>query len=163
MAANLGVVKAGLALVLMGLLFGVSLGIAFGTNEDGIQEFIAEGIAAHPELHTPKSKDSIWRYAQRAHFHATGIAAYSLGLIALVVFSGLTARYKSLCALLIGCGAFYPLSWFTMFLLAPAIGREAAHNHVFTEAFAYLGVGGTLAGLLLLAANLFFGMFAEDA
>ncbi|MEN8130659.1 MAG: hypothetical protein ABFS45_10800 [Pseudomonadota bacterium] len=162
MNKELKVVKLGLALVLLGLVFGVGLGISFGINEDMYKDFIAEGIAANPEVHDAKSKDKIWRYAQRAHFHATGIAAFSLGLVILVMFSGMKARVKAVSSVLIGLGSFYPLSWFTMFLLAPSIGRDPAHQYFLTEIFTYVGVGGLLTGAILLFSSLFLGMFAED-
>ncbi len=162
MDKKLKVVKVGLALVLLGLVFGVGLGISFGINEDVYKDFIAEGIAANPEVHDAKSKDKIWRYAQRAHFHATGIAAFSLGLVILVMFSGMKARVKAVSSVLIGLGSFYPLSWFTMFLLAPSIGRDPAHQYFLTEIFTYVGVGGLFTGAILLFSSLFVGMFAED-
>jgi len=155
-------VKAGLALVLLGLAFGIGMGISFGVNEDMFQSYIEQGIQAHPDLLTEKSAGTIWRYAQRAHFHATGIAAFSLGLVILVAFSGLKPGMKSLASVLIGLGGFYPLSWFTLFLLSPSMGTKAAHHHFVTETFVYLGVGGLLLGVLLLAANLFFGVFDRD-
>ncbi len=161
MNEELGVVKAGLALVLLGLAFGIGMGVLFGVNEEGVKGFITEEIAAHPEVHDEKSKTKIWRYAQRAHFHATGISAYSLGLIILVMFSSMKRKIKSATSILIGFSSFYPLSWFVMFLIAPSIGREAAHNHYFTEVFTYLGVGGLVAGMLLLIGNLFFGLLGE--
>ncbi len=154
-------VKVGLALVLFGLLFGVIMGITFGINEDVYQNFIAEGIAAHPNVHDAQSQDKIWRYAQRAHFHGTGIAAFSLGLIALVMFSDLKPKMKTASAVILGLSSFYPFSWFTMFVLAPSIGRGPAHAHVLTELFAYVGVGGLLLGSFFLLANLFFGTFGE--
>jgi hypothetical protein len=161
MQAELSHVRLGLVFVLAGLLFGIGLGISFGVNEEMFEDYIATGIAAHPELHDSKSADKIWRYAQRAHFHATGIAAFSLGLILLVMASSLKKSLKTLSALLIGLGSFYPLAWFTMYRLAPSIGREAAHEHALTALFIYLGVGGLLAGLFLLLANLFLGLFRE--
>ena len=60
-------VKIGLALVLLSLAFGVGMGISFGLNEDAYKSHIAEQVQAHPEVHDEKSKDKIWRYAQRAH------------------------------------------------------------------------------------------------
>ena len=86
MSVELTTVRAGLAIVLLGLFFNVALGISFALDEDAYKDYIAEGIAAHPELHDEKSKDKIWRYAQRTHFHAGGVAAFSLGLIILVMF-----------------------------------------------------------------------------
>ena len=162
MKHELQTVKIGLALVLLGLFFGLAMGISFGVNEDAYKDYISEGVAANPDVHDGKSPDKIWRYAQRAHFHAMGIAAVTLGLIVLLMFSNMKAQIKRVAAILIGLGSFYPLSWFMMFLLAPGIGRGAAHGHLLTEMFTYIGVGGLLLGLLALVANLFFGAFAEE-
>lgn len=155
-------VKIGLALVLLSLAFGVGMGISFGLNEDAYKSYIAEQVQAHPEVHDEKSKDKIWRYAQRAHFHATGIAAFSLGLIILVMFSSMKAGLKTVSSILIGMSGFYPLAWFSMFMLAPAIGRNPAHHHFLTELFTYAGVGGLIVGALMLIANLFLGLLKED-
>ena len=157
MKDHLVCVKLGLALVLLSLLFGVGLGITFGANEAMFEQYIEQGIAAHPELHDAKSPDKIWRYAQRAHFHANGIAAFSLGLLLLVAFSTLKDKLKKVSSTLIGLGSFYPLAWFTMYLLAPSIGRDAAHEHLITKLFTFVGVFGLVAGLAILLANLFIG------
>jgi hypothetical protein len=159
---SLDSVKLGVFLVMLTLLFGIGLGVAFGVNEDAIKTYISDGVAAHPEVHDEKSNEKIWRYAQRAHFHATGIAAFSIGLILLVMHSSLGSSMKKVTAILVGLGGLYPLSWFTMFLLSPSIGRSAAHHHFLTEIFTYIGVGGLLLGILILSANLFVGVF-EDA
>jgi hypothetical protein len=159
---ELNTVKVGLALVLVGLLLGVAMGIFFGVNEEAYQNYIAQGIAANPEVHDAKSPDKIWRYAQRAHFHATGIAAFALGLIILVKFSTLKTSYKKASAIFLGLSSFYPLSWLNMFLLAPSLGRGAAHAHILTEIFAYTGVGGLLLGSFFLCANVFLGLFKEE-
>jgi hypothetical protein len=156
-------VKVGLAFVLIGLLFGVGMGIIFGVKEDAYKNYIAEGIAANPAVHDAKSPDKIWRYAQRAHFHSTGIAAFSLGLIILVMFSTLKPTYKKTSAIFLGLSSFYSLSWYTMFWLAPSIGRGPAHAHILTEFFAYTGVGGLLLGAFFLSANIFFGFFGEES
>jgi hypothetical protein len=161
MQAEVTYVKLGLTLVLAGLLFGIGLGISFGVNEDAYRDYIETGVAAHPELHDDRSRDKIWRYAQRAHFHATGIAAFSIGLILLVMSSSLKKKLKTMAALLIGLGSFYPLAWFTMYRLAPDIGRGPAHDHILTELFTYIGVAGLLAGLFILMANLLLGLFRE--
>lgn len=163
MNKELNRVKIGLALVLFGLLFGVIMGITFGINEDVYKNFITEGIAANPTVHDAKSPDKIWRYAQRAHFHATGIAAFSLAFIPLVMFSDLKPKMKTASSVGLGLSSFYPFSWLTMFVLAPSIGRGAAHSHVLTEIFASVGVGGLLLGCFLLLANLFLGLFREKA
>jgi hypothetical protein len=161
MSAELAAVRAGLAIVLLGLFLNIGLGISFGVNEDAYESYIAEGIAAHPELHDEASKDKIWRYALRTHFHAGGIAAFCLGLIILVMSSELSAKFKTAASILIGFGSFYPLSWFSMFLLSPSIGRGAAHEHIVTQLFTYIGVGGLLLGSFFLVVNLYLGLFKE--
>lgn len=163
MLVELSTVRAGLAIVLLGLFFNVALGISFALNEDAYKDYIAEGIAAHPELHDEKSKDKIWRYAQRTHFHAGGIAAFCLGLIILVMFSDLSEKLKKTSSILISLGSFYPFVWLSMFFLSPSIGRGAAHDHILTQLFTFIGVGGLLLGSFFLLANLFLGLFKERA
>ena len=161
MKGDINTVKIGLFLVLLTLLFGISLGVTFGIVEDSVKSYITEGVAAHPELHDEQSNAKIWRYAQRAHFHATGIAAFSIGLILLIMHSSLGTKAKKIASFLIGLGGLYPLSWFTMFILAPDMGRSAAHHHFLTESFTYIGVAGLLAGIALLFFNLFFGWLGK--
>jgi hypothetical protein len=150
-------IKVGLALVLFGLAFGIAMGIGFGLNEDAFKDFVAAGIEANAAVHDAQSQDKIWRYAQRAHFHATGIAAFSIGLLLLVSLSSLGQKLKKVTAVLIGLGFLYPFGWLSMFFLAPSIGRSAAHSHIITEMFTYIGVVSLSLGFLLLAGNLFLG------
>jgi len=162
MSADISSVKAGLAIVLIGLFFNIGMGISFGVNEDAYQDYVAEGVAAHPKLHNESSADKIWRYALRSHFHAGGIAAFSLGLILLVMFSNLQPRLQRVSSILIGLGSVYPLAWLSMFFLSPSIGRGAAHEHILTKLFTIVGVVGLLVGSLILVANLYFGFFREQ-
>ncbi|MCI0426368.1 MAG: hypothetical protein L0Z47_11085 [Actinobacteria bacterium] len=161
MTNNFASLKLGLALVMLGLLFGIGLGVTFGVNEAFFETYVAQGIAAHPEVHDAKSPEKIWRYAQRAHFHATGIAAFSIGLLLLVSASTLKQRFKTITAVFIGLGGLYPLAWLTMFIVAPSTGRDAAHAHPMTELLTYIGVGGLLFGIAILLANLYLGLFSE--
>ena len=146
---------------MLGLLFGIGLGITFGVNEAFFETYVTQGIAAHPELHDADSPEKIWRYAQRAHFHANGIAAFSIGLLLLISASSLKQRLKTITATFIGFGSLYPLAWLTMFILSPSIGRDAAHAHLVTELLTYIGVGGLLLGIAILLGNLFLGLFSE--
>ena len=156
-------VKAGIAIVMICLLFGLAMGIGFGVNEDFFKDFIANGIAANPDVHDAKSQDKIWRYAQRSHFHATGIAAFTAALVLLTAFSSMTRSMKRLTAVLVALGGVYPMAWFSMFILSPSMGRSAAHAHIITELFTYVGVGCLLLGLAMLIANLFLGLFSEQS
>lgn len=155
----LATIKPGLLMTLLGLLFGIGMGILFGINEDMFKDFVAQGVAANPTVHDASSADKIWRYAQRAHFHGTGIAAFSLGLLFLVTLSSLSHQLKRISSILIGLGSFYPLAWLTMYFVAPAIGRDPAHAYWLTEVLTYIGVGGLSAGLFIVCTNLFFGLF----
>jgi len=163
MNRELNTVKAGLFLVMLTLIFGIGMGVVFGVNEDSVKSYITEGVAAHPDVHDDQSSSKIWRYAQRAHFHATGIAAFSIGLLLLIMHSSLGSKLKAVAAVLVGLGGAYPLAWFSMFVLAPSIGRSAAHHHIVTEMFTYIGVGGLLTGIAILCANMFLGMFRGSA
>lgn len=163
MSVEISNVRAGLAIVLLSLFFGVALGISFGVNEDAYKNYVAEGVAAHPELHDETSEDKIWRYVQRTHFHAGGIAAFCLSLIILVMFSDLSRKLQRISSILIGLGSFYPLAWLSMFFLSPSIGRGPAHEHLLTLLFTYVGVGGILLGSFFLLANLFLGLFKDQA
>lgn len=147
-------IRPGLALVMLTLIFGIVMGIGFGVNENYFKDAIAEGISANPTAHDGKSQAKIWRYAQRAHFHASGIAAFSIGLLLLLGATQLKSTVKKMTSVLIGLGGLYPLSWLSMFILAPAIGRSAAHSHIITETLTYIGVGSLLVGLLILTLGL---------
>lgn len=161
MHEELKAVKTGLFFVMLTLVFGIGMGVIFGAAENRVHSYIAKGVDAHPELHDEFSKKKIWRFSQRAHFHATGIAAFSLGLLLLIMVSSLKRAMKTAAAFFVGLGGLYPLSWFSMFLLAPSLGRAAAHHHILTELLVYIGVGGLLLGIAILTANLFLGLFAE--
>lgn len=159
---ELGKVKTGIVITLLLMMFGVGMGVAFGVQEEAFKGYVSENVDANPQVHDAKSKSKIWRYAQRAHFHSTGISALSLGLILLLIFTRISAGVKSVAATLIALGGIYPFSWFSMFLLAPMIGRGAAHGHIVTEIFTFIGVGGLVSGLLIILSNLLFGVFREQ-
>lgn len=158
-----GLIRSGLLVTLFFMVFGVGMGVAFGLQEDAFKGYIAETVDANPQVHDEKSKNKIWRYAQRAHFHSTGISAMSLGLLAVLMFCRIKKSLMPTASVLIGLGGVYPLAWFSMFYLAPTIGRSAAHDHIVTEVFTYVGVIGLVGGLLILLANLLFGLFGEEA
>ena len=161
MSSQLSRVRIGLAIVLAGLVFGIGMGIGFGINEDAFKDYVSQGIASHPDVHDAKSQDKIWRYAQRAHFHATGIAAFSIGLILLITFSTLSGKLQQVSSILVGLGSLYPFAWLAMFFLAPSIGRDSAHSHFVTHFLTYVGVGSFVIGIFILLSNLFLGWFSK--
>ncbi|MEE9613362.1 MAG: hypothetical protein V3W31_00220 [Thermodesulfobacteriota bacterium] len=161
MNGKLDEVRPGLVLAGITLCFGIALAIAFGVAEDAIKTLVRDGVAANPDLHDEKSPDKIWRWWQRAHFHATGIGAFTLALIAITALSDLSAKMKRAASLFFGVGSFYPLAWFFMALLGPSMGRSAAHHSLPVEAVVYLTIPCLLAGLALLFSNVIFGWFSE--
>ena len=162
MNENIKGVRPGLIFAMLTLLFGIGLGVSFGVNEDGFKEQIAQGVAAHPELHDANSKAKIWRYLQRAHFHAMGIGAFSLGLVILTAFTGLGERLKRVTSTLLGASGLYALGWFSMYLLAPSMGRGAAHEALVTKLLVFTGTGALLTGMIILFAHLLIGFGADE-
>lgn len=159
---DLKVIKIGLLITLLSLVFGIGLGIVFGAKEEVFKNYISQNIQENPTVHDDKSKDKIWRYVQRAHFHSTGIAAYSLALLLIILVSKMKENVKRLSSTLIGVGTLYSFSWYLMFYLAPTIGRDAAHSHILTESIVYISTGAFLIGLFMIFGSLFFDMFNEE-
>lgn len=155
MTNQLDNVKIGLGLAILALLMNIGLGVLFGINESMFQEYIKAGIEAHPELFRPTSQEGIWRLVQRAHFHAGGIGAFTLGLVIVTALSNMSALRKQLTATLLGLSIFYPMAWYVMFFQAPIIGTRAAHSHWLVEYCTYIGVGSLAIGLLSLIAGVF--------
>ena len=158
---DLKVIKIGLLITLLSLLFGIGLGIVFFSNLEVFKNYISQNIQANPTLHDDKSKDKIWRYVQRAHFHSAGIASYSLALLLIILVSKMKTNAKSFSSTMIGIGTLYPLSWYLMFYLAPQIGRDAAHNHILTESIVYISTGAFLIGLFMIFSSIFLDKFNE--
>ncbi len=159
---DLKVIKVGLLITLLSLIFGTGLGIAFGAKEEVFKNYISTNIQANPTVHDDKSKDKIWRYVQRAHFHSSGIAAYSLALLLIILLSKMKNSMKSFSSTMIGIGTLYPFSWYLMYYLAPLIGRDAAHNHILTESIVYVSTGAFLIGLFMIITNIFLNMFGDE-
>lgn len=162
MAMNIQAVRIGLILAMLTLMFGVGMGVLFGVKEDSVKGYIESGISAHADVHDEKSQSKIWRYAQRAHFHATGVGAFALAMILLIGATSMKRTYKTLSSILIGVGSFYSLSWFTMFLLAPSLGRSAAHHALVTELITKITVGCMLLGIIILFMHLLFNFGASS-
>jgi len=154
MGFDISDLRVGLVLSMLTLIFGITMGVMFGTNEDGVKQFISDGIASHPAQHDAKSESKIWRYAQRSHFHATGVGGFALVLVLVTGLTSLPRKMKFVAATLIGVGSFYPMAWLSMFLLSLPLGRDGAHHAAITELITYLTVASLSAGILLLMVGL---------
>jgi len=146
--------RIGLILSMLTLIFGISMGVLFGANEGGVKQYISDGIATHQSVHDKKSESKIWRYAQRSHFHATGVGGFALVLVLMTGLTTLSRKMKFAASTLIGIGSFYPMAWLSMFLLSLSLGRDAAHHAVITELITYVTVGCLSLGILMVMAGL---------
>ena len=73
-------IRPGLIIATLTILFGLGMGIVFGTHEDNVKGWIKDGVAQHQTLHDEKSFSKIWRYSQRSHFHAMGVGSTTMAL-----------------------------------------------------------------------------------
>ncbi len=156
-------VKLGLMLAGLFILFGICMGISFGIFEDVIKGMVRAGVDTFPLVHANDQdvKYKIWRWWQRSHFHAVGIGAFTMAMIAICALSTLTPRMKRIASTLIGLGGLYSISWLLMALLAPEIGRKAAHHAPQILVIVYISVGSLLCGMGILFANIIFDLFKD--
>lgn len=136
-------------LSVLAMVGGIFISILFGADESIFKNRIDAGLAknttiqaiADPEKKeaTIKSeKDKVWRYYQRYHFHANGIASLSLALLVLLAFVQASNRKILIAQYSVAIGGFlYPFVWLFAALYGPEMGREAAK-----ETFAIFGYMG---------------------
>lgn len=166
-------VRFGLLLGLLAVLYGWSLGIAFGVNEDGIREtFIADaersraiyvqkaGSEAGATEAIKKIDETAWRYFLRAHLHAGAIGSIAIAASLLLAMLAVGRGPKVVASTLLGLGAVgYPLSWMLAGMRAPGMGSTAAAKESLLWLAVPTTVGLLVGGLMtfgLVAAGLFF-------
>jgi len=155
-------VRFGLLLSILTILFGFSLGIAFGLAEDSIKDHIkarAEAVEATVYTNADGSFDQTrfsittaksWSYIKRAHLHAGGIGAASLAMCLLLSLATQTRpSFRSIAAFLLGIGALgYSVFWLCAALKAPTLGS----THEAKEALRWLAMpssGAVVTGAVL--------------
>jgi hypothetical protein len=136
-------------LSIVAIIGGVFISIIFGANESFFQNRISQGLEknikiqliADEKVKSEKIKseqEKSWRYYQRYHFHANGIASMSLGLVILLAFVKASKKEIMIASYMISIGGFlYPFVWLFAALYGPEMGRNEAK-----EAFAILGYMG---------------------
>lgn len=136
-------------LSVIAIVGGVFISIIFGANEEFFQNRITQGLEKNVKIQSivdEKAKsdkiksehDKNWRYYQRYHFHANGIASMSLGLLILLAFVKASKKEILAASYMIAIGGFlYPFVWLFAALYGPEMGRDEAK-----EAFAFLGYMG---------------------
>lgn len=136
-------------LSILAIIGGVFISIIFGANEAFFQDRISQGLEKNVKIQLiadektkvekiNSEKEKSWRYYQRYHFHANGIASMSLGLIMLLAFVKASKKEILIASYMIAIGGFlYPFVWLFAALYGPEMGRNEAK-----EAFAILGYMG---------------------
>jgi hypothetical protein len=164
MTPDLGSVRIGIALALLTLLYGFSLGGAFGAFEDNIKgsleasamavkDTVYQGDEAAMKKITAKS----WTYMKRAHLHANGLGTAALAIIFVLAGTRASSRVRGVISTALGLGALgYASFWMFAALTAPALGS----THDAKEALSWLAIPS--AGLLILGLVAVLILFARD-
>ena len=138
------VVRIGVILSLLTLLFGFVLGGLFGSIESSIKghlkaeaQAVFETIYKGDSVKMKKITDKSWVYFKRAHLHANGLGAISLAAILLLMFMQATWIHKEITAIFLGFGSFvYSLFWMFAALKAPGLGSTGAAK----EALSFMAI-----------------------
>ncbi len=116
------------------LLFGFSLGIVFGLNEDIIKLRlkrsaieVRESVYHSNDTAIAAVLEKSWTYMQRAHLHAGGLGATAVCLILLVGLLGTSPAMARAISLSLGVGGMgYSVYWLWAGFRAPALGGTSA-------------------------------------
>lgn len=147
-------VAAGAILSLLSILFGFSLGGAFGAVEDTFKARLADsGNAALETVYKGDvaAKDAVvkksWDYLIRAHLHAGAIGTASLASIAIMILLCPLTMPAQLSAVAFGSGALiYSGFWLLAGFMAPGMGGTGAAKKAL-EIVAIPGAGLCLLGV----------------
>ena len=103
----------GLLFAIVTLLFGYTMGVVFGLNEDLIKSRLAASADAvtatvyHGDSTAVKAVLSkSWTYMQRAHLHAGGLGSAAIGVTLVVVMLGVSAKWTRRISLVLCGGSF---------------------------------------------------------
>ena len=165
--AELRVVRWGLLLALLSVLFGFVMGALFGANEDALKADLQERGAAAlaTEYAGDKAKMTAvvkksWSYYKRAHLHGGAIGAVALGLCLLLAsLQGAARRARAFAAFAAGIGGLgYAAYWLLAGMQAPGMGGTGAAK----ESLSWLAIPmsglaiiGLVVTLVLTAKHLF--------
>ena len=152
MTIDLSSVRIGIALALLTLLYGFSLGGAFGAFEDNIKDSLEASAMAvkdtvyqGDEAAMKKITAKSWTYMKRAHLHANGLGTAALAIMFVLAGTRASNRVRGVISAALGLGALgYASFWMFAALTAPALGS----THDAKEALSWLAIPS--AGLLIL-------------
>lgn len=145
-------ISVGVLLSLLTVLFGFSLGSAFGAVESLIKKHLDDsGTAVLQSVYEGDvaAKDAVvkksWEYLHRAHLHGGAIGTASLASILTLILLCRIGRVAKLSALAFGSGALiYSVFWCIAGLAAPGLGSTT----VAKESLSFIAIPGS--GLCIL-------------
>ena len=131
---SLKVMRIGLLLSFITLLYGFGLGGVFGAFEDNLKDHLKEKAASVVEeqyegdiANAGKVLSKSWTYFKRSHLHANGLGTTSLAMIIFLALCSPAVGFMFLTALFLGLGSLgYSLFWLFAGLLAPSLGSTGA-------------------------------------
>ena len=127
---DLRLVLPGLLLAVTTLIFGFGLGAVFGINEDAVKERMRESATAvrdtvyhGDEVAIKAVLERSWTYLKRAHLHAGGLGAASVGVILILALLPAPRLAQRILSLALGAGSLgYSVFWLWAGFLAPSLG-----------------------------------------
>ena len=163
MTLDLTNVRIGIALALLTLLYGFSLGGAFGAFEDNIKgslqasaEEVRSTVYEGDEAAMKKITDKSWTYMKRAHLHANGLGTAALALIFVIVGTRSSDLVRGIVSGALGAGALgYSSFWMFATMRAPALGS----THDAKESLGWLAIPS--AGLCILGLTAVLVLFVR--
>ena len=152
MSLDIASVRIGIFLALLTLLYGFSLGGAFGAFEDEIMGSLnasAQSVKATvyqgDEAAIEKVMEKSWTYMKRAHLHANGLGAATLAMMFVLAGTPASSRVRGVVSTALGIGALgYASFWMFAARRAPAMGN----THDAKESLSWLAIPS--AGLCIL-------------
>ncbi len=164
MTIDLSHLRIGILLALLTLLYGFSLGGAFGAFEDNIKGTLEASAMAvkdtvyqSDEAAMTKITGKSWTYMKRAHLHANGLGTAALALIFVLGGTRASVMIRRVASGAIGIGALgYSSFWMFAALTAPALGS----THDAKEALGWLAIPS--AGLCIVGLVAVLVLFLRD-
>lgn len=156
-------VRYGIAIALVAILFGGSLGLSFGCCEDNIKGSLRASADAVLDKHysgdpnkAVKTVSKSWVYFKRAHLHSQTMGVMAIVFALLATWLKFQPKFQLGISLLSGLGSLgYGVFWLSAALLAPGMGsthaaKEAVGLIAQLSGGAFFVSGLTLFGLTLL-------------
>ncbi len=140
MKFSLEPVKYGVALSLLTILFGISLGVSFGLIESKIKgnlkadaQKVLSTVYKGNKAKAHKVTKKAWVYFKRAHLHAGGMGTTALAVCILLSMLSLSAWQALGLSIAVGLGSLgYSMFWLFAGMRAPSLGSTGAAKETLT-------------------------------